>query len=598
MNRPLLRSLLLAAVAPLVAACGGGSRSAPAALPQSVQPSSPQIANAASGVPQAAVRGILVTVHLPLRNSAELDTLLANQADERSPMYRHFLTPQQFRDSYAPAPADLNAAAATLQAAGYETHVTSQSILAAAPQAVVENSFGVRLQPSGARNRTLLNADRAPTLPAALSKLGASVSFSRFVYHTHSKRVAQAAFAPDNRYGPDGPYWFTDLKEAYGYPSYLALNGAGRTIAIVISSDVLDSDLANYFGHERLSPVPLVQRRPVNGGPPPFDVNSGASDEASLDVQQSLGSAPGARVLLYDVPDLADDNILAGYQAVVDENRADIVSSSFGLCELYYTAAYNGGTDYTPILASFHDVFRQGNAQGITFVASSGDNGANDCLDPSSSYIVKGVENPADDPNVTGVGGTNLVTAAAGKSRKSTYISENAYYDTFDPAQGALPNEIWGSGGGISRIFGKPWYQQLVNTRASTRTVPDIAMHMGGCPIGSVLPCGPDRTSVVTAIGGNFYQLIGTSASAPEFAGLLAVTEQSLGTRLGNANGYIYALAAGYGNRVYRHPPGNNGYPTRNDYDYVLGNGTPRAAAFALRPDLPLAGDPWTPSNP
>jgi hypothetical protein len=123
-------------------------------------------------------------------------------------------------------------------------------------------------------------------------------------------------------------------------------------------------------------------------------------------------------------------------------------------------------------------------------------------------------------------------------------------------------------------------------------------MHMGGCPLGALTPCGPDRTSVVTAIGGSFYLLIGTSASAPEFAGLLAVTEQSLGTRLGNANGYIYALAAIFGDRVYRHPPGNNGYPTRRDYDYVLGNGTPRAAAFVLRPGIPLAGDPGTPSNP
>lgn len=599
MSRLLLRLLVLAAIAPLVTACGGGgaSHGTPAVLPQSVQTVAPQLPSALTGVPQTALRGVLVSVQLPLRNSDELDTLIANQADEHSPAYRHFLTPEQFRDRYAPAAADLNAAAATLQAAGYETRVTSQTILAAASQPIVERSFGVRLQQTNARNRTLLSADRAPILSAALTKLGASVTFSRFVYHTNSKRVERTSLGQDNRYGADGPYWFTDLKEAYGYPSYRALNGAGRTIAIVISSDIRDSDLAKYFGHEGLARIPTVVRRPVNGGPPPFDVNSPDSDEASLDVQQSLGSAPGASLILYDIPDLSDQNILAGYQAVVDENRADIVSSSFGLCELYYTKAYNDGVDYTPLLRSYNNVFRQGNAQGITFVASSGDNGALDCTDPSGTVLVKGVENPADDPNVTAVGGTNLVTASVTGSKNSRYAGENAYFDALDPAQGALPNQIWGSGGGISELFKKPWYQGLVETRARMRTVPDIAMHMGGCPFGS-LPCGPDRTSVVTAIGGSFYRLIGTSASAPEFAGLLAVTEQSLGTRLGNANGYIYSLAAIFGNRVYRHPPGNNGYPTRRDYDYVLGNGTPHAAAFALRPGIPLAGDPGTPSNP
>ncbi len=601
MSRLLLRLALFVAIAPLVSACGGGSHGAPqAVIPQSAATAAPQLPNVASGVPQGALRGVLVTVHLPLRNSDELDALLANQADEHSPSYRHFLSPEQFRERYAPSAADVNAAAATLQAAGFETHLTSQTILAAAPQSTVERSFGVRLLQSSMRNRAPLSADRAPTLPAALTKLGASVAFSRFVYHVHSKLVSKTPFAPDNRYGADGPYWFTDLKEAYGYPSYRALNGAGRTIAIVISSDVLDSDLAAYFGHEKLSPVPVITRRPVNGGGA-FNPNSGDSFEASLDVQQSLGSAPGASLLLYDIPDLSDDNILLAYQAVVDENRADVVSSSFGLCELYYTAAYNSGVDYTSILKNFNDVFRQGNAQGITFVASSGDSGAYGCTDVSGTVITKGVENPADDPNVTGVGGTNLVTASITGSRRSTYVSENAYFDTFDPAQGALPNEIWGSGGGISQIFKKPWYQALVNTRASTRTVPDIALHMGGCPTGS-LPCGPDRSAVITAVDeanvGGYYLLIGTSASAPEFAGLLAVTEQSLGTRLGNANGYIYALAAVFGDRVYRHPPGNNGYPTRHDYDYVLGNGTPRAAAFVLRPGIPLAGDPWTPSNP
>jgi kumamolisin len=597
-SRLLLRLAAVVFIAPLVTACsGGGTRSAVPPNPQG--PTAPMGADA--GVPQSAMRGVQVVVHLPLRNSDQLDSLIAAQGDKASPQYHQFISPQQFRASYAPAQADLAAAAASLKQLGFEAHVTSQSVTAAAPQSTVEQAFGVHLKTAMSQGRatlsagrTALVADRAVTLPASLSKLNATVTFATHSKHVDSRRVGKAAYVPDNRYSTTGPYWFTDLKQAYGYPSYQTAKGSGRTIAVVIDSDVLDSDLALYFGHELLAP-PVVERRPVDGGPNAFDPNSGSSAEASLDVQQSFGSAPGAHIMLYGIPDLFDNHILDAYQAIVDDNRADIVNSSFGLCELYYTPAYNGGsTDGLAVLRAFHDVFRQGNAQGITFAASSGDFGAYDCFDPTFTFLVKGVENPADDPNVTGVGGTNLVTNSVSGSRNSAYVRESAFFDPF----GDIPNDIWGSGGGISVLFDKPWYQHLVQTHAGTRTVPDVSMHMGGCPQGAA-SCNPDDSSDITAIGGQFYLLIGTSASSPEFAGLLAVTEQTLGTRLGNANGYIYALSAVGGSTVYRQNiPGNNGYPATPGYNYVLGNGTPHAAVFAAQPFAPRAGDPQTPTNP
>lgn len=602
MHRLLLRLTAAACIAPLVSACGGGGSHA---VPSSPVQSGQQVQNAVTGVPQSAARGIRVSVHLPLRNTAELDALVARQADQKSPDYHRFLSPEQFRTQFAPAAGDMNAAAASLRGLGFDVHTTSQSIIADAPQATVERAFSVHLRSAQATgraaqtvSRSTLAADKAPTLPATLTNLGATVAFSPYVRHVHSKLISKTPLKSDNRYSTTGPYWFTDLKQAYGYPAYQTVNGTGRTIAIVIDSDVLDSDLALYFGHEHLAP-PVVERRPVDGGPAPFDPNSGESAEASLDVQQSFGSAPGAHIMLYGIPELSDNDIYDAYSAIIEDNRADVVNSSFGLCELYYTKKYNGGEDFTSILQQFHDLFRQGNAQGITFVASSGDNGAYDCFNPAGTKLVKGVENPADDPNVTGVGGTNLVTNHVDGSLNSSYVRESAFEDPLDPAQGAAPNESWGSGGGISVVFDKPLYQYLVDTHASTRTVPDVAMHMGGCPVGSKDPCNPDDSSDVTAIGGQLFLLIGTSASSPEFAGLLAVTEQSLGTRLGNANGYIYALSAVGGEAVYRqHIPGNNGYPATPGYNYVLGNGTPRAAVFAARPLGPRAGDPQTPTNP
>jgi kumamolisin len=129
-----------------------------------------------------------------------------------------------------------------------------------------------------------------------------------------------------------------------------------------------------------------------------------------------------------------------------------------------------------------------------------------------------------------------------------------------------------------------------------------VSMHMGGCPVGSVQPCGPDRSSDVTALGGGFYLLIGTSASSPEFAGLQAMQDQLLGTRTGNVNYLLYALAAigsvGNGPIFHNNIPGNNGYPSSRGYNYVVGNGTPYGSQYAFDPFGPLAGNPQSPSNP
>ena len=589
MTRLLLRLATVACIAPLVSACGGGGSHATLVPPSQT---APQQLDAVASVPQAATRGVLVAVHLPLRNSDELDSLIQRQTDKSSSDYHRFLTPQQFRDRFGPTGADLRSAASALRAQGFETHVTSQGVFAAAPQATVERTFNVHLRQTLDRGRSTLSADRTVSLPAALAKVGATVGFATRLMQVSSKLLPQPITS--NRYSPTGPYWFTDLKQAYGYPSYQVANGSGRTIAVVIDSDVLDSDLALYFGHEKLAP-PSVVRRPVNGGPQAFNSGSGSSVEASLDVQQSFGSAPGARIMLYGVPQLSQENITFAYQAIVDDNQADIVNMSFGLCELFFTAPYNGGVDFTSLIKANHDLFRQGNAQGITFVNASGDNGAYQCTNPAQTEFVKGVQNPSDDPDVTSVGGTDLVTNSNG-GHDSRYVRESEFFDQFDIP---VPNDIWGPGGGISVLFAKPWYQNLVQTHANTRTVPDVAFHMGGCPQGARLPCSPDASADLAAIDGQFFGVIGTSASSPDFAGLLAVTEQTLGTRLGNANGYIYTLARELGPAAFRQNiPGNNGYPALNGYDYVTGVGTPIAAVFAAQPAAPRAGEPQTPTNP
>jgi subtilase family serine protease len=418
------------------------------------------------------------------------------------------------------------------------------------------------------------------------------------------------------------------------------LAGVGAHIGIVMSSVISPSDLAKtfnstinlsgggkviqaYTANSNLK-VPTVTIRKVNGGSGPFSTSNGAAGEASLDTQMSLGTAPGAKETLYNIPDLSSDSVTAGYKAVVEDNSVDVVSSSFGGCELYYTKAYNGGVDFTSILKADHNLFVQGNAQGITFLASSGDNGAVPCLSAAfvnnpknGTSFVAGVESPANDPNVTAVGGTNLQTTATPGVNDAKYETENANFDPREPAAFQISstktvtvgNNTWGSGGGFSKVFAKPSYQGLVSTGSSSaRAVPDVSLMMGGCPGDASSNCSAvPRSAAIIWIGGEADLLIGTSSSSPEMAGVLALAIEKNGGRLGNVNPMIYKLsqtqseAASPLTVFHRGIVGNNNlYKVKSGqaYSTVLGNSTLDVKNFLGLSTAAPAGAPDTSSNP
>jgi subtilase family serine protease len=581
------------------------------------------------GVP-APAQNVSFSVHFPLRNEAQLEQLVQLQGDRTSPLYHHFLSPAQFRASFGPLPQTAARAAAALRARGLTiAGQTTASLRVSGTSATVEKTFGTRLgivrDAAGFRRI----ASVAPlSMPGELTALGAVVTGldSRVRMHVDSRAV------PLNRYSAVGPYWFDDLKQAYTYPSDRALDGKGATVGVLISSDVLDSDTRATFDQEKYTaisgktPLPL-QRFPVFGGAP-FDPNSTGSLEASIDVQSSQGSAPGAQIDLYNIPDLSDASIIAGLVQVVESNAVDVLSMSFGEFELDYTAPYNGGIDVSGILKVYHQLFQQGNAQGITFLASSGDSAGLGAVSVSyltggpTATFLPGVETPASDPDVTGVGGTNLKTTTPPSPQpnppilRSRYVAESEFanaevkYDPFGLGP-IVSGGYFGSGSGTSAYWQKPWYQYLVKTGTTRRAVPDISMHMGGCPnISLDASCRSSDSYGVFYFDGSVTGVVGTSLSSPEFAGLLAVKIGATHQRLGNVNGYIYELAQAndalppsFPTHFYHQGiPGYNGIVhvpagTRG-YNPIVGVGTPYAQNFIGVPQFSLAGDPQTISNP
>lgn len=553
------------------------------------------------------------SVYLPLQNREALEQELATLHDSKSPQYHQWLTPQQFKERYAPSAQQVEAVRAQLSSLGLTaTAEGPQRLHVTGSAAAVESALQTQLHAGKfANGRTTVMATQPLQLSGALKQSGAIITgLSGFVRMRSFVHLAPKA-KPQNRYSTAGPYWFTDLKQAYSWPSYNVYNGKGTTIGILMAGDFNPPDMGAYFRHEKLA-SPRITTVQVNGGSP-YDPNN--SFETHLDLQQTGGMAPKANLILYNLPDLSDYNIITGLAQIVDDNKADVVSMSFGGPELFYTAAFNDGVDQTQILKVEDDLMAQGNAQGITFVASSGDAGALPavplkCFDgvPHCGTALASAEFPASSPHVVGVGGTNLVTTQGSSTDlTSAYVREQAFGD---PLAGDIfynttsTGQYWGSGGGDSIIFRKPTFQALTNTGNNRfRTVPDVSLHMGGCPNGAIT-CSPDDSADVVAIGGGLYGVIGTSASAPDFAGLTALAVQRFGQRLGNENFYLYALAATQElglTKVYRQGiPGFNGLysTTPKGYNRVLGNGTVIGKEFLLAPLVPSAGTPQTPTNP
>ncbi|HMD02223.1 MAG TPA: protease pro-enzyme activation domain-containing protein, partial [Candidatus Baltobacteraceae bacterium] len=550
----------------------------------------------------------------------------------------------QFNARFGPAPADVSRAIAALKASGFRIgSVDMQMIHAIAPYATVERVFGTRLVARRTSAGMRLMSRGAYHLPAALAALHPTImglgphyparpASARSKFQPVSSSASRAN--PNNRYTAYGSYYADDMKQAYDFPSGAVYNGAGHNIVIVGAANESPTDFAAYFSHEKfctgagcLAPEPSITD--VNAGGCAFndsgcDPSGGYSFEANLDAQQAAGMAPGAAV--YDVSVINDiGTFFAVYSYLASINVADVVTTSYGLCELVYTAPYNGGVDETGTLTAGHSIFAQLMAQGTTVIFSSGDSAGLNC--PEVAYFTGGPGNNymnvastgiwVDDPAVTGVGGTNLKTNTGG-TLDSTYVAENAVADyeggMVDPygTGNTVSNNFWGSGGGFSVVFAEPSFQSADGLSLSGRGVPDIAMHMGGCPTGAAdcntavppYPAGLFDSSDIENFAGSRYGAIGTSAAAPDFAGWVADADQAIGGRLGNPDVFLYQLDA-FNSIVHSL---NQGIPSFNGvnvytgtgWNPVVGVGTPKLDALLSFAGISVApaGIPQTASNP
>ncbi|MFB7666642.1 S8 family serine peptidase [Kitasatospora sp. NPDC056138] len=353
------------------------------------------------------------------------------------------------------------------------------------------------------------------------------------------------------------------------------ITGKGRTIVIVDSfgSPTIQHDLETF---DRQWGIPDTKVEVVKWGKvPPFDPANqdhlGWAGESTLDVEYAHAIAPDAHIVLVETPVAETEGVtglpemMDAEKALIDAGRADVVSQSFGATENTFPGFDKGAFGS---LTNLRYAFKAAAQHGVTVLAASGDNGATDSTEgPGGLYPHRVDSWPSSDPLVTSVGGTQLTLDDSGNRT----APDGVWHDKY----GA-------SGGGISGVFTRPWYQAGVSqVTGDHRGTPDISMSA------AVDGAAWTYESYDPAHVG-WHLTGGTSEATPIFSGIVALADQLAGHRLGQLNWRMYGLSRlpARQSGIVDVTSGNNswggvdGYQAVRGYDLASGLGTIDGARF------------------
>jgi subtilase family serine protease len=576
-------------------------------------------------------------VYLGWKNPDAVLSLAQAVSNPRSASYKHYLTPAQFRQQFAPSQADVNAVQSWLRGEGFSIVHTPQNnhyVSAEGTIAQASSAFGVDFGMYQVQGLTVRSPNANVSIPSSLASVVSGVlgldDSAQFVHTSNSSSNAPppAAFVTGtpcstywgekqatgftNPYGagtlPYAPCGYTpqQIKGAYGL-GLTKYDGSGQTVAIIdayaaptIVQDVnqwsINRGLPPFTGNQFTQIVaPGTYRHPERGLK---QDPQGWYGEETLDVEAVHGMAPGANIVFVGAPNSFQD-LDAALNHVVDRGLAQIVTNSYGFDTELLPPGY---------ILPVEDTILQGVIQGIGIYFSSGDNSDESLVE---GYIT--TDWPASSPFVTAVGGTSLAVGASNK-----YLFETGWGTTTSSWTGTAwsptpPGDwLYGSGGGVSRIFAEPSYQQGVVPAAvftaqgrTGRAVPDISA-VGDPNTGYVV--GETQTFPDGSVKYSEYRLGGTSLSSPLIAGIMALADQAAGQPHGFANPLFYCNAGAFTDilspastvAVVRTNFNNSvdatdglsyrlrtmdqtlSLPTTSGYDDVTGLGTPTAAILGL----------------
>jgi subtilase family serine protease len=380
------------------------------------------------------------------------------------------------------------------------------------------------------------------------------------------------------------------LEVAYGVKPLLArgIDGSGQTVVLPELAETQLSppqvtDLRQDFAaYDRLYHLPAPRLTVVSTFPHPAHPWLAFGEEV-LDAEVVHAIAPRAALTIVLVP---GTSLNSAGQAVAASVAALRLGAAQGGVISLSPAGQVGGehcvdhAQLTQLTAALQDDAEH----HVTVVAATGDIGAVgepcaliDALGGSMSGFVprREVVLVASSPLVLAAGGTTLEASHA----TGAWAGETAW----GLPDGSPGSPFQATGGGFSHLFARPSYQDGVQGIGSMRGIPDVAAD--GDPVTGI--------AVITANAGGGYTLsghAGTSASAPLWAGIIALADQYAKRHLGFVDPAIYQIARGpqYRQAFHDITAGNSntaefppttiaGYRAGPGWDPVTGWGSPDA---------------------
>jgi subtilase family serine protease len=512
-------------------------------------------------------------VYLAWTDPAGAEALARSVSDPRSSSYRHYLTPNQFRQRFAPTANQAAQVQNWLTSQGFSLVYTPKNnhyVSAQGTVAQAQAAFGASFGMYKANGLTLRSPSADVSIPSTLAGVvNAVVGLDQSYEFVHTNHIVDSDAPPSGGFRNSPPlsaFWaqlvspyayptgFTDLvspssapwsieghtpaqiKGAYGISGY---DGTGQTVAIIdaYASPTILQD-ANQWSANRGIPqfgttgggtftqvvAPGTYNRPEN----PKQDPQGWYGEETLDVEAVHGMAPNANIVYVGAPNNYQD-LDAAMNHLVDRHLAQIVSNSYGFL----------GENLQPgFIKPFEDTLIQAAIEGIGVYFSSGDSG-----DETINLGFASTDWPASSPWVTAVGGTSLGVSSGNARVVETGWGTSTYSCNKTSLVCNRTGWLYGAGGGVSKIFAEPDYQTNAGLSFTGRGVPDVAA-VGDPNTGYLV--GQTQTFPATCLGPggasyDEYRIGGTSLSSPIFAGLMALADQKAGAAHGFANPLFYA---------------------------------------------------------
>ena len=426
--------------------------------------------------PAPADRTLYLSVSMPYAKPAEMQRFVDSVSDPMSPDYRRFITPEEVGQRFGLPQDQVDRVADYLRGHGITVTLVGKnrlSICAEATVAQAEAAFHTTIreytivpQNEVEPSRFIANAT-IPTLPSDLAGLVIDVSgLETFTRPRHLTTLTPSLTR--------GLYNTDDLFAS-------GVQGNGRTLGVTNFVGFRISNAVSYVSHFGL-PTPVggagsnISVVTVSGG-----AGSGADNaEGNLDIQMELGMAPLGNIIVYDA---GASDLIGVLTREVNDNAADTISESYGWSIPNSTAN------------AAHNLHASMSAQGITYMAASGDSGTS--IDPFGY--------PDDDPEVLVVGGTVATVQNPSGARVSEvgWSGSGGGWSTKTPSFNLRPS--WQQGNGVPALPNK-------------RLSPDVGFHSSS---------GSGAYQFYT--GGNLTGgFVGTSFASPIVAGLLAIAEQRM----------------------------------------------------------------------